>query len=207
MLLSRHYIIAIVITLIIGIYQVEILLDNKILVKKIISILGKTELEIDKINVNFNNCFPASNINNIFELLIDIDYSNKIFSFNYNNENDESKLTKIINDNMNINKYSYSPCNNKDIISYFNYDNLKNYKNKIKCNWMQKYLLDYKNNIIIIKNNDLYYKNHNNYIKISNNECSNYTNLDTSSSIIIGYYIYNAISSIDLPIIKPIKYI
>ena len=52
-----------------------------------------------------------------------------------------------------------------------------------------------------------YYKNHNNYIKISNNECSNYTNLDTSSSIIIGYYIYNAISSIDLPIIKPIKYI
>ena len=179
--------------------------------------------KIREINLNFKHCFPASNIYTIFESLIDIDYENNIFSFNYDNETDTeeneldninptSKLAKIINENLSINNYSYSPCNKNSIITLYNSENIKDYKNKLKCNWHRSY------NNYIYSDNDIYYiydASTNDWYYLYNNlsicnKVSNYyiDNIDRSYWREKGMHVYNAIESIDfLPIIKPIKFI
>ena len=173
--------------------------------------------KIREINLNFKHCFPASNIYTIFESLIDIDYENNIFSFNYDNETDTeeneldninptSKLAKIINENLSINNYSYSPCDKNLMISYDNFENIKHYKNKRKCN--------FRSYSEIYSDNERYYFNFKNamyYSTINSNEClnayDNGINLPTNNWHIIGKLLHNGVASIDLPIIKPIKFI
>jgi hypothetical protein len=185
---------------------------------------------IKDINLNFKHCFPASNIYTIFESLIDIDYENNIFSFNYDNETDTeeneldnikqtSKLAKIINENLNINNYTYLPCDKTSIISLYNFENIKYYKNKRKCNfgyfdWRYPAIID-----SVYSDNERYYFIYNNaqlYSTINSLEClsiydsekQKYTYDRTYSSYnLIGKILHNAIESIDLPIIKPIKFI
>jgi hypothetical protein len=178
--------------------------------------------KIREINLNFKHCFPASNIYTIFESLIDIDYENNIFSFNYDKETDTeeneldnikptSKLAKIINENLNINNYTYSPCDKTSIISFNNIENIKYYKNKAKCNFGYSE----PTNDAIYSDNERYYFNYNNqliYSTINSSECLRLYN-DGKSNInfnvnnwrTIGKILHNAIDSIDLPIIKPIK--
>ena len=180
--------------------------------------------KIREINLNFKHCFPASNIYTIFESLIDIDYENNIFSFNYDNETDTeeneldninptSKLAKIINENLSINNYSYSPCNKNSIITLYNSENIKDYKNILKCNWCLRSMSNY-----IYSDNDIYYiydASTNDWYYLYNNlsicnKVSNYyiDNIDRSYWREKGMHVYNAIESIDfLPIIKPIKFI
>ena len=186
--------------------------------------------KIREINLNFKHCFPASNIYTIFESLIDIDYENNIFSFNYDNETDNeeneldninptSKLAKIINENLSINNYSYLPCNKNLIISYYNFENIKDYKNKLKCDF--EYLKTTPADIIYSDNDEICYFNAFDYYngmyfsRINTSECGKlyypvraniYMNQNTAH--IIGKLLHNAIESIDfLPIIKPIKFI
>ena len=181
--------------------------------------------KIREINLNFKHCFPASNIYTIFESLIDIDYENNIFSFNYDNETDTeeneldninptSKLAKIINENLSINNYSYLPCNKNIIISLYNSENIKDYKNILKCNWCLRSMSNYiysDNDIYYIydaSTNDWYYLYNN--LSICNKVSNYYINniIDRSNWRVKGMLVYNAIESIDfLPIIKPIKFI
>ena len=202
----------------------NIMIKNKIdeILMDTLNIYGnykyKTYYEkIREINLNFKHCFPASNIYTIFESLIDIDYENNIFSFNYDNETDTeeneldninptSKLVKIINENLSINNYSYSPCDKNLMISYDNFENIKHYKNKLKCNFGSYYA--------IYSDNERYYFNFKNamyYSTINSNECLNAydegINLPTNNWHIIGKLLHNGVESIDLPIIKPIKFI
>ena len=206
----------------------NIMIKNKIdeILMDTLNIYGnykyKTYYEkIREINLNFKHCFPASNIYTIFESLIDIDYENNIFSFNYDNETDTeeneldninptSKLVKIINENLSINNYSYSPCDKNLMISYDNFENIKDYKNKIKCNFGY---FEPKNDAIY-SDNEIYYFNFQNaiyYSTINSNEClnayDNGINLPTNNWHIIGKLLHNGVASIDLPIIKPIKFI
>jgi gas vesicle protein len=170
--------------------------------------------KIREINLNFKHCFPASNIYNIFESLIDIDYENNIFSFNYDKETDTeeneldninptSKLAKIINENLSINNYSYSPCDKNLMILYYNYDNIKDYNNKMQCNF--GYFED------IYFDNERYYFTFQNtlfYSTINSNECLRAKiNFNQYNWRVIGKILHNGIKSIDLPIIKPIKFI
>jgi len=186
--------------------------------------------KIRDINLNFKHCFPASNIYTIFESLIDIDYENNIFSFNYDNETDTeeneldninptSKLAKIINENLSINNYSYLPCNKNLLISYYNFENIKDYKNKLKCDF--EYFKTTPADIIYSDNDEICYFNAFDYYngmyfsRINTSECGKlyypvraniYMNQNTAH--IIGKLLHNAIKSIDfLPIIKPIKFI
>jgi hypothetical protein len=181
--------------------------------------------KIRDFNLNFKHCFPASNIYTIFESLIDIDYENNVFSFNYDKETDTeeneldnikptSKLAKIINENLNINNYTYLPCDKTSIISFYNIENIKYYKNKVKCNFgysEARYPIDG----IYSEDNERYYFTYNNqliYSTINSSECLRLYN-DGKSNInfnvnnwrTIGKILHNAIDSIDLPIIKPIK--
>ena len=206
----------------------NIMIKNKIdeILMDTLNIYGnnkyKTYYEkIRDINLNFKHCFPASNIYTIFESLIDIDYENNIFSFNYDNETDTeeneldninptSKLAKIINENLSINNYSYSPCDKNLMISYDNFENIKHYKNKRKCNF--GYFEP--TNDAIYSDNERYYFNFKNamyYSTINSDECLNAyddgINLPTNNWHIIGKLLHNGIESIDLPIIKPIKFI
>jgi BMFP domain-containing protein YqiC len=178
--------------------------------------------KIRDINLNFKHCFPASNIYTIFESLIDIDYENNIFSFNYDNETDTeenelnnikptSKLAKIINENLSINNYSYSPCDKNLMISYDNFENIKHYKNKLKCNF--GYFEP--TNDAIYSDNERYYFNFKNtmyYSTINSNEClrlyedgKDNINFNSYNWYIIGKILH--IGRNDLPIIKPIKFI
>jgi GTPase SAR1 family protein len=182
--------------------------------------------KIRDINLNFKHCFPASNIYTIFESLIEIDYENNVFSFNYDKETDTeeneldnikptSKLVKIINENLNINNYTYSPCDKTTLISFYNIENIKYYKNKVKCNFGYSE----PTNDAIYSDNERYYFSYNNqlfYSTINSSEClrayddgkSNiYNNPNIWNKHIIGKLLHNAIKSIDLPIIKPIKLI
>ena len=177
--------------------------------------------KIRDINLNFKHCFPASNIYTIFESLIYIDYENNIFSFNYDNKTDTeeneldnikptSKLVKIINENLSINNYSYSPCDKTSVISYNNFENITDYKNKRKC----KFGYFEPTNDAIYYDNEIYYFNYHNsiyYSTINSSECLNAyadgKNLPTNNWRIIGKFLHKAIASIDLPIIKPIKLI
>ena len=180
--------------------------------------------KIRDINLNFKHCFPASNIYNIFESLIDIDYENNVFSFNYDKETDTeeneldnikptSKLVKIINENLNINNYSYLPCDKTSIISFYNIENIKYYKNKVKCNFGYSE----PTNDAIYSDNERYYflyKNSQLYSTINSSECLSIYDSEKQIYIydpaysyynVIGKILHNAINSIDLPIIKPIK--
>ena len=221
----------------------NIMIKNKIdeILMDTLNIYGnykyKTYYEkIREINLNFKHCFPASNIYTIFESLIDIDYENNIFSFNYDNETDTeeneldninptSKLAKIINENLSINNYSYSPCDKNLMISYDNFENIKHYKNKLKCNF--GYFEPYYG--YIYSDNNIYYHSyyHNNlnngdayhnydmymyyYYNSNFSTCdilnTRFNNIDKNNWRTIGRISNHAIESIDLPIIKPIKFI
>jgi hypothetical protein len=221
----------------------NIMIKNKIdeILMDTLNIYGnykyKTYYEkIREINLNFKHCFPASNIYNIFESLIDIDNENNIFSFNYDKETDTeeneldninptSKLVKIINENLSINNYSYSPCDKNLMISYDNFENIKHYKNKLKCNlgFVSPYY-----GYIYLDNNIYYHSYYHNYNNEIANTYHNYesymyyynsnfltcniinTNIDyidKNNWQAIGRILIDAIGSIDLPIIKPIKFI
>jgi hypothetical protein len=194
--------------------------------------------KIRDINLNFKHCFPASNIYTIFESLIDIDYENNIFSFNYDKDTDTeeneldnikpvSKLAKIINENLNINNYTYSLCEKSfswritvPLISYYNLENVKYYKNKVKCNI--GYFEDhgfhmYDSNEIYSDNERYYFMYYNKmyYSIINSLECFPLYDDNGNANIkynqhnwhVSGKYLQNVIKSIDLPIIKPIKLI
>jgi hypothetical protein len=164
---------------------------------------GRYYNKIRDINLNFKHCFPASNIYNIFETLIDIDYENNIFSFNYDKKTDTdeneldnikpiSKLDKIINENLNINNYTYSPCDKRTVFSHHNSENIKYYKNKFKCVYQDRY-----------KQQPFYYYIQNQKYYFEYNNRMHYSTINSSECLLANIN-YN---QDNLPIIKPIKLI
>jgi hypothetical protein len=198
----------------------EILMD--ILGTSYNSDYGRYYNKIRDINLNFKHCFPASNIYNIFETLIDIDYENNIFSFNYDKKTDTdeneldnikpiSKLDKIINENLNINNYTYSPCDKRTVFSHHNSENIIYYKNKFKCVYQDRYK---QQPFYYDIQNQKYYFEYNNrmhYSTINSSECLLANINYNQDNLRHGGYIINFRNTIldydNLPIIKPIKLI
>jgi len=112
-----------------------------------------------KLNTEFMNCFPLSNIHNIFDLLIN--NTNNTLSFNWNNNNTNlSKIETIINNNLKINKYITisQKSNIKYPQQFYKYDNntqkfIKTIKIK-KSNELLDYIYTFNNYIISLNSND-----------------------------------------------------